>query len=56
MLLAVFQEINFITFARKYGVRKLTKMTLILINTMSKKKNILKKQIKNAKNVKTEIS
>ena len=49
MLLAVFKEINFITFARKYGIRKLTKMTWILINTMSKKKKHFEKIDKKCK-------
>ena len=38
MLLAVFKKINFTAFlARKYGIGKLIKMTLVLINNMSKK-------------------
>ena len=44
MLLAVFDKINFTTFfARKHGIRKLTKMAWILINYVSKKKENFKK-------------
>ena len=58
MLLAVFDKINFTTFfARKHGIRKLTKMTWILINYLSKKK-INKKNIdqKNVTSIKIEIN
>ena len=43
MLLAVFDEINFTAFfAGKYWIEKLIKMTLILVNNMSKKKTLKK--------------
>ena len=58
MLLAVFDKINFTTFfARQHGIRKLTKMTWILINYVSKKKKTLKKhRSKNVTSIKTEIN
>ena len=58
MLLAVFDKINFTTFfARKHGIRKLTKMTWILINYVSKKKKTLKKhRSKNVTSIKIEIN
>ena len=38
MLLAVFDEVNFTAvFAGKYWIEKLIKMTVILVNNMSKK-------------------
>ena len=47
MLLAVFDEINFTAFSspRKCGIGKLIKMTWMLINNMSKKQPIFKKNI-----------
>ena len=58
MLLAVFDKINFTTFfARKHGIRKLTKMAWILINYVSKKKKTLKKhRSKNVTSIKIEIN
>ena len=58
MQLAVFDKINFTTFfARKHGIRKLTKMTWILINYVSKKKKTLKKhRSKNVTSIKIEIN
>ena len=57
MLLAVFEEINFTAFFHwKIWDRKVDKNDLNFNKQYVKKKHISKKQIKNVKNIKIEIS